>query len=123
MTESTQIPTLTLPSGGTVEFIDLDDLTGADVHALRRGIKQAEGEGQVSNNLYSTAMQIAIKGWDIPYLADPRPPLMNQSAWKKLRARDLRAIEHALEPVLKLARPSAADDDGSPGSPPQPDSE
>lgn len=123
--DTSQIPPLTLPSGGTVEFVDLDDLTGADVHALRKTIKTEDSAGQTTNALMVEAMRIAIKTWDIPYLreSDPRTPEANPAAWKKLRARDLRAIEAALEPVMEFIRPPRANTDDSPGSPPPPDSE
>ena len=122
-----QIPPLTLPSGGTVEFVDLDDLTGADVHSLRRVIAREDSDGETGNKLLLEAMRIGIKTWDIPYLAhtDPRTPQANPAAYKRLRARDLSAIEGALEPILALTRPPKAADpsDAAPGSPTQPDSE
>lgn len=119
--QSTQIPPLTLPSGGTVEFVDLDDLTGADVHALRKAIRQEDGAGEVTNKLFLVAMRIGIKSWNVPYLADPRTPEANEAAWKRLKARDLRAIERALDPVLALARTTGdEDEDDTPGSPPLP---
>lgn len=119
--DGSQIPNLTLPSGGTVEFVDLDDLTGADLHDLRRTIKTEDSAGETTNAMYVVAMAIGIKTWDIAYLPDPRTPQANPAAWKKLRARDLQAIEGALAPLLELCRPPVAGD--GPGSPPPPDSE
>lgn len=120
-----QIPPLTLPSGGTVEFVDLDDLTGADVHALRKTIKMQDTAGETTNALFVEAMRIGIKTWDVPYLADPRTPEANPAAWKRLKARDLRAIESALEPVMEFIRPPKVADPGDdePGSPTPPGSE
>jgi hypothetical protein len=120
-----QISPLTLPSGGTVEFVDLDDLTGADVHALRRTIAAADTGGETTNKLFVASMAMAIKTWDVPYLDDPRTPQANPQAWKKLRARDLNAIESALQPVLELLQPPpvASIDNTEPGSPTRPDSE
>jgi len=119
-----QIDPLTLPSGGTVEFIDLDDLTGEDLHAIRAVIAQKDTGGQTTNKLMREAMRVGIKTWDIPYLADPRTPEANEAAWKKLRARDLNAIEGALAPLLDLLKPRAPVTlDQTPGSPTQPDSE
>ena len=115
---------ITLPSGGTVEFVDLDDLTGADLHALRRVIKAEDSGGETTNLLFREAMRVGIKTWDVPYLADPRTPEANPAAWKKLKARDLQAIEHALEPLLALVKPAKPVElDDTPGSPTQPDSE
>jgi len=120
-----QIPRLDLPSGNGayVEFIDLDDLTGADVHALRRMVSRQDNDGETTNKLMREVMRIGIKTWDIPYLADPRTPEANEAAWKKLKARDLQAIEGRLQPLLELLKPASAADDGQPGSPPRPDSE
>lgn len=120
-----QIPPLTLPSGGTVEFVDLDDLTGADVHALRRTIAAADTGGETTNKLFVAAMGVTVKTWDIPYLDDPRTPQANPQAWRKLKARDLNAIESALTPVLDLIKPApgASIDNVEPGSPTPPDSE
>lgn len=120
-----QIPPLTLPSGGTVEFVDLDDLTGADVHALRKTIKQEDSAGETTNALFKEAMRLGIKTWDVPYLPDPATPQGNPAAWKKLKARDLRAIETALEPLMEFVRaPKPVDPgDDEPGSPTAPASE
>jgi len=123
--DTSQIPPLTLPSGGTVEFVNLDDLTGQDVAALRRTIAAADTGGETTNKLYQAAMVVAIKTWDIPYLEDPRTPQANPQAWKRLKARDMNAIEASLAPVLDLIKPppGASIDNTEPGSPTQPDSE
>lgn len=125
MTDSGQIPALTLPSGGTVEFIDLDDLTAYQVHQVRKTIDSKDSAGQTTNLLFIEAMRIGVKNWDVPYLNDPRPPAENPSAWKYLKARDSRAIEGALQPVLDLLKPVEAADPGddTPGSPTPPGSE
>lgn len=121
-----QIPRLELPSGNGayVEFQDLDDLTGADVHTLRKAIRTDDGAGETTNALMIEAMRLVIKTWEVPYLADPRTPEANPAAWKKLKARDLNAIEASLRPVLDLLKPPAAVGlDDSPGSPTRPASE
>lgn len=118
----TQIPPLTLPSGGTVEFVALDDLTGGDIHDIRAAIRTQDSAGQTTNALMREVFRVAIKTWDIPYLADPRTPEANPAAWRKLKGPDYQALEAALQPVLALLRPPTTDD-GTPGSPPQPDSE
>ena len=84
-----QILNLTLPSGGTVEFVDLDDLTGEHVHALRRVIARSDSDGETGNKLLLEAMRIGIKTWDIPYLAntDPRTPQANPAAYQALAQR------------------------------------
>ena len=124
--DTSQIPPLTLPSGGTVEFVDIDDLTGADVHAMRKVIAQADTGGETTNKLMIEAMRMGIKTWDIPYFAegDPRTPQANPAAWKKLKARDLHAIENALQPLLTFLKPpTAVEVDDEPGSPTPPASE
>lgn len=124
--ESTQIPRLELPSGdgNYVEFVDLDDLTGADLHALRKTIRAEDSAGQTTNALMVEAMRVGIKTWRVGYLIDERTPEANPAAWKKLKARDLQAIESALQPLLALMRPPTAPDlDDTPGSPTPPDSD
>lgn len=117
---------LTLPSGGIVEFIDIDDLTGADLHAIRKTIKQEDSAGETTNALVAKVIELAVKTWDIPYLADPRTPQANPAAYRKLRIRDLVALEQHVQPVLLLIREGinpGSVDDTTPGSPTQPDSE
>lgn len=123
--DTTQIPRLELPSGGGwVEFIDLDDLTGADIHAIRRAVRQEDTAGQTTNAMLIEAIRVTVKTWDIGYLQDPRTPEANPAAWKKLKARDLRALEEAVAPVLLFLRaPRVSVDDQTPGSPTRPDSE
>jgi len=124
----TQIPRLALPTcpdTGWVEFGDLDDMTGADLHALRAKIKGSDSGGETTNAVNREAMRLFIVTWNVPYLADPRTPQANEAAWKKLKARDLRAIEDALEPVWTYLRPPrlASVDDTEPGSPTPPGSD
>lgn len=122
--DGTQLGNLTLPSGGTVEFHDLDDLTGGDVQAIRRTINQQDSAGETSNALQAKACAVLIKTWDVPYLADPRTPEANPSALRKLRFKDLLALETHIAPVLNMIRegvPQASLDDQTPGSPTPPD--
>jgi hypothetical protein len=122
--DGTQLGKLDLPSGGWVEFVDLDDLTGADLHALRACIKSEDSGGETTNALLWQAVILTVKTWDVPYLADPRTPEANPAAYKRLKLRDLSALEHHVEPVLALLRPpDASIDDVSPGSPTRPGSE
>jgi len=120
-----QIPELHLPSGGTVEFINIDDVTGWDLHQLRKPLSGTRLVGEAMNAVLIEALRIGVKNWNIPYLPDPRIPAENPSAWKKLRGRDLRAIEDALQPLVGLlsGTPEATEPDNTPGSPTQPDGE
>lgn len=123
--DGTQLPRLDLPSGGGwVEFNDLDDLTGRDLHEMRKAVRAEDAGGETANKLWTSIATKMVKTWDIPYLADPRTPEANPAWWKALKLRDLRAIETAVQPVMTLIQqdvPGA--DDGSPGSPPRPESE
>lgn len=117
----TQLPSLTLPSGGTVEFRDFDDLTGADVHALREALAGSDNIAS-SNRLLLKLIELLVKTWDIPGLADPRTPEANPSAWKKLKARDLVTLERHVQPMAEFIK-VFGEDDGEAGSPPPPGSE
>lgn len=127
MDENANLAPLLLPSGGTVEFIDMDDLTGADLRTMRATIAQADTAGETTNKLMDTAIRLVVKTWDIAYLADPRTPQANPAACRKLRIRDLAALERHVDPVLALLREpgsgSAVSYDETPGSPTQPDSD
>lgn len=125
--DGTQLGNLTLPSGGTVEFHDLDDLTGGDVQAIRRTINQQDSAGETSNALLAKACAVLVKTWDLTYgyfLTDPRTPEANPAALKKMRFKDLLALETHIQPVLDMIRegvPQASLADQSPGSPTPPD--
>jgi hypothetical protein len=125
----TQLPRLELPSGADawVEFGDLDDLTGHDLHELRKQIRAEDSAGETTNALYRKAIELLVRTWSVPYLADPRTPQANPAAWKRLKLRDLRALERHVEPVLALMREGdnavTPPDDDTPGGPTPPDSE
>jgi hypothetical protein len=124
--DGTSLGKLTLPSGGTVEFIDLDDLTGADLREIRATIATEDSAGATTNKLLDKAIALVVKTWDVPYLADPRTPQANPAACRKLKARDLAALERHVQPVLDLMKPpteNAAALDDTPGSPTPPGSE
>lgn len=124
--DSGQIPSIALPSGGTVDFIDLDDVSYWDVQQIRKVLDAKDTAGETTNRLFIEAMKLGIKAWKIPYLAVPEHTLReNPGAWKFLKARDGQAIEAALQPVLELLKPIEAPDpgDSTPGSPTQPGSE
>lgn len=122
----TQIPHhLDLPTGNGayVEFKDIDDLTGDDIAAVRSAYRQEHSAGEAATLMYREAMRVAVKTWEVPYLADPRTPEANPAAWKKLKARDLCAVEDALDPLLRLVRGLKPAEGTGPGSPPRPASE
>jgi hypothetical protein len=122
--DGTQLGNLTLPSGGTVEFQDIDDLTGGDVQAIRRTIRQEDSAGETGNLFLAKCIEKLVKTWDIAYLADPRTPEANPAALRKLKARDLLALETHVQPFAALIRegiPQASLEDQSPGSPTRPD--
>jgi hypothetical protein len=118
--------TLTLPSGGTVEFLDMDDLTGDELDKMRATVKEEDTAGQTTNALYREALALTIKSWDISYLPDPRIPSANPSALRKLKILDRLALENAITPLLLLVRRGFSGDpepDDTPGSPTPPGSE
>jgi hypothetical protein len=118
--DGTQLGNLTLPSGGTVEFVDIDDLTGGDLQAIRREIRTADAAGETSNALLAKIIELTVKAWDVK-IPDPRIPRENPAGLRKLSLRDLLALERHVQPVLGLITDAA--DDGKPGSPPRPESE
>lgn len=106
---------LKLPSGGSVSFHDPENLNGKDVRWLRKAL-DAAGGGSATNQLYERAMVLLIEAWDIPYRPGMRIPRHDKSNNKaesveRLRARDLRAIERHLSPLLKKIT-RGADPDG-----------
>lgn len=122
----TQLPPLTLPSGATVEFVDVDDLTGGDIQALRRVVSQTDSVGEAGNKLVAKGLELLIKTWSVAYLPDPSTPRGNPSALRKLKARDYLELErHATDMIMFLSKgaPPESIDDTSPGSPTPPESE
>lgn len=120
MDDETKIDDLTLPSGGTVSFNSLDDLTGKDLRRLRAA-RDAEGNGTFYNTMTQTALELLVNDWQIPG-KDLRTPRYDKNAADRLSARDLVAIErHIVPQVLKLVGDGDEDtEDRSPGSPSRP---
>ena len=106
---------LTLPSGGWVSFSDPEDLTGKDIRRLRKAT-DADGQGTATNNFYEAAMVMLIDEWSIPYNAGLRVPKYDRSNKQEstgaLKARDLRAIEKHLQPVLLVLTRGDDDEEG-----------
>lgn len=125
---------LDLPSGGHVTFVDPEDLTGDDQRRVIAGVKadMAQGIqlGMAMDFLTGTACML-IESWTIPYKAgaprepadEPWPlPSTNPAVLGKLKLRDYRAIQDAVEPAVRLLFPRQAspDDAGKPGTPTPP---
>jgi len=113
--EPLRLERLTLPSGGWVSFNDPEDLTGRDVRKIRKAL-DADGQGTATNNFYETAMVMLIAAWEIPYAPGLKLPCYDKSNKQEstgsLKARDLRAIERHLSPVLaQLAGGGDTDED------------
>ena len=87
-----QIPPLPLPSGATVEFVDLDDLTGADVHALRRTIAVADSGGEIHHRGQRTHQAVVWNGLvqSAVWNADAEMVSAARGTWQRNRA-DVRA--------------------------------
>lgn len=107
---------------GWVEFRDFDDLTGADMKRLRRGAGSSENNGEASNVFYAEAFAALITAWDVPGKPDLPIPKQNAKNIDYAPAGFVRAIERHLDPFLdELMRSGKrAEDNGEPGSPPQP---
>jgi len=134
---------LTLPSGGTVEFNDPEDITGGDMEDIMRSLKPEALMGGVDTNDPGAVVTngldalagvtcVLITDWSIPYApgkqrqpaAEPWPlPSTDASLLRKLSARDWRAVVDHVSPVVGLVMPGAVspDDAAVPGSPTVPD--
>lgn len=123
---------LDLPSGGTVEFVDPDDLTGDDHRRIVAGITgdlEHQQLGMAMDVVYGTAAML-IESWVIPYApkgtsyAAGSVPIPSQDfgSLGKLRLRDYHTIISAVGPVANLLFPREASPDqaGVPGSPTRP---
>lgn len=106
---------LDLPSGGWVDFIDLDDVTGADFRKIRAG--RLERNGDTVNAMTAAGAEVLVSAWEIPgkTLAIPR---RDSLAIEKLGYRDLFALERAMGPLIgAIMDGTAAEVDGDPPPP------
>jgi len=130
---------LTLPSGGTVRFMDPDDLTGNDMKkALSFVTPDQAGATTVSIGTAFTAAEqmvcLLVEEWSIPYRPgkpkeasdDPWPlPTTDATLVGQLSRRDYLALLNAIEPAMRVLAPGPVtpDDAGVPGSPTGPASD
>jgi len=127
-----------LPSGGSVEFCDPEDLTGDDHRQVVASIKGematiTEREVAASMDLVCGVACMMINAWDIPYT--PRDtayppgevpiPRADSAILGKLRFRDYNTIITAVSPAAQLLfpQPPSPDQAGKPGSPTVPSSD
>lgn len=120
------IAPLALPSGGTVQFRDPEELTGKDMKALRKAL-DVVGVGSATTEMFETAYKLLVDAWDIPGRPNLRTPRYDGKqgatghATDYLTARDLRALENHVKPVIKeITKGSDEEDDGEVGGPHRP---
>jgi hypothetical protein len=123
-----QIPDLTLPSGGTVTFLDPEDMLGRDVEAMIAAIRREKSETGQAMDLIQAGACMLIAAWSIPY-AVGQPKVPSEDAWPLprdnpallglLSARDYRRLIEVVSPAMDLLfpKPETPDDAGKPGSP------
>jgi hypothetical protein len=133
VTESDQTPErvfvrhIDLPSGGSVDFRDPEDLIGDDHRRIIDTIRlEVSGVAQAMDTAYGAACML-IEKWDIPYTprgtayeAHQVPvPETDFALLGRLRWRDYHAVLEACAPAVRVmfpARPTP-DDATTPGSP------
>lgn len=126
MSEEMQgIPRLEFENGrgekGWATFGDVDDLTGADMRRLRKGVGESENFGQSTNNLMGDALTLLIDEWDVPGKPDIQAPKYDPKALNRIPATFMAALERHIQPHLDFLKPNEKKtDDGEPGSPPRP---
>jgi|SRR5215471_936252 len=110
---------LDLPSGGSVDFRDPEDLTGDDHRRVVGAIRNISGSevSMAMDAVYGTACML-IEAWAIPYLPDAPPPRDDFGALGKLKIRDYNAVITAVTPAVEMLFPNESPDDANkPGSP------
>lgn len=122
-----------LPSGGTVDFRDPEDLIGEDHRRIVDTIRvDVSGVAQAMDTAYGAACML-IEKWDIPYTPKGTTwdshnvpvPEADFVLLGKLRMKDYHTIIEAIAPAMRTLFPAAAtpDDAGKPGSPTVPASD
>lgn len=120
------IPELTLEfrgDKGMVQFVSLEDLSGAQVDRLRSVIGGAKNEGEGANAMYLEAARSLIVTWDVPGKPTLPIPKGDPKAWGSIPAILRRQIERHMKTYLnKLMydREDANADPFAPGGPTAP---
>jgi hypothetical protein len=136
--DTSPVPRITLPSGGTVVLRDPEDLTGDDhrrvVAAIRgvtaNGVESGRELAAVMDLVYGTACML-VESWDIPYepgrprqpATGPWPlPCDDPAILGKLKIADYRTLIDKVGPAAAVLFPpeDTPDDAGVPGTPTPP---
>jgi hypothetical protein len=108
---------LELPkSGGWVEFVDSDAVTGADYRKLRGAA--AAPDGDTMNAITLASAEVFIEDWEIPGKPNLSIPRRDRKAVEKLHYRDLYTLEKYMSPMYQ--RVMEGEEDGDGGDPPAP---
>ena len=119
---------LNLPSGGSVEFHDPEDMTGEDHRRIVDTVRDDAGSiSQAMDTAYATAC-LLVQTWDIPYTPKgtaydphqvPTPAEGGFDLLGKLRLRDYHAIISGIGPAVRMLFPkdSSPDQAATPGTP------
>lgn len=122
---------LDLPSGGTIDFNDPENMRGADVKRYRRAAyDESEGQGAAANRAVAVLAELLVKAWDLPYMPGASLPDNGDTLTDVLHWRDELALENHLAPIVRAlssdgrepTRPDGTPDT-SPGSPTPPASD
>jgi hypothetical protein len=117
----------TLPSGGWVEFRELDTLRGKDSKAVTRQI-DPENPMESALSVTDELIVLMVTAWEFPYPAPdgnsvwPLPsttPMHMRTLTDEMTAADYTRLQQLVDPVRKLLMPKAPspDDYDQPGSP------
>jgi hypothetical protein len=117
--------TITLPSGGTVTFMDFDDLRGRHRAAVEIAVAEAAHVSNAADNTVAICKlaELVIESWNIPYLPDAKIPGEVPDNFGELRPPDWSACVKAMRPAIAILYPGdpKPDDAGVPGTPTLPD--
>jgi hypothetical protein len=102
-------PRLDLPTGGWVDFIDFDDVSGKDYRRLRAVTNIPNGERV--NDLTSVLAEVMVREWDIPRRPGLNIPRRDPKAIEKLNYRQLYALEKAMLPMYDRIIAGEGDDE------------
>lgn len=113
---------LTLPSGGTIRWRDIETLLGADQEAVADiAWRIKKQDTPTRRDVLIASIAVLVESWNIPYLPGAPEPRDNPDLISQLRLPDYKRLYAAGAELTDLAfadEPGADDNDpGAPGSP------
>lgn len=114
---------LTLPSGGTVRWRDIETVLGEDQERVVTLAHRIKVDDLRRRDLILASIAVLLESWDLPALVGLASPKDDPTVLRKLRLPDYRALYGAGEVVADLAfadEPTENKDPGEPGSPTEP---